>query len=437
MSSAAGTGSRHVVLLAFHYPPLVNPGSQRAAAFARRLPTFGWTPVVITARAGLCHHDPAHVGPPVRTIRVPCPQPSKLVRALGRHRVDARSKSVDEVHRGVALNRLRRFVRDYVYVPDGQVGWIGFAVVAIRRVVGSLPPGAVLVSTSVPYSAHLAALVAARLEGVAWLAEFRDPWSQLDDELRRRGRARKWIDTVLESWVASNADGLIATTELTRQSMQELYPRARVFLVRSGIEPAEFTDGTSPGPHEPLTLVHAGSVRPEVALQPLLRGIADVVRERPDGVRLQVVGPSDPWQRAAREMGGLEWLDLKGISSPQVARQAVANSSASVVLYPGEVKAQYVAAKLMDSLGAHRPIIGIFSRAGEMAALAVEYGDLRLVDPYGQAEVAAVVRSLCEDHRAGLLADRVVASRSDEELSMEAQASHLATVLESCRFPDM
>ena len=435
MSAAAGAVPRHVVLLAFHYPPLVNPGSQRAAAFARRLPTLGWTPLVITARAGLHHHDPGHVGPPVRTIRVSCPQPSKLVRALGRRGVDAGSKSVEEVDRGLALTRLRGFVRDYVYIPDGQVGWIGFAVLAIRRVIRSLPPGAVLVSTSVPYSAHLAALLAARLEGVAWLAEFRDPWSQLDDELRRRGHARKRIDKVLESWVASNADGLIATTELTRQSMQELYPAARVFLVRSGIEPAEFSDAIPPRPGEPLKLVHAGSVRPEVDLEPLLRGIADVVRERPGGVRLQVVGPADPWQRAVREMGEREWLDLEGISSPQVARQAVANSSASVVLYPGEVKAQYVAAKLMDSLGAHRPIVGIFAAAGEMAALAADYGDLRLVDPYEPAQVAAVVRSLCDEHRAGLLTDPVVARRSDEELSMEAQAARLAAALESCRSP--
>ena len=68
---------------------------------------------------------------------------------------------------------------------------------------------------------------------------------------------------------------------------------------------------------------------------------------------------------------------------------------------PGEVNRRIVAAKLMDYLGARRPVVGIISASSEMAQLAADYGDLRLVDPYTEEGVAAVVEALLAEHREG------------------------------------
>ena len=102
-----------------------------------------------------------------------------------------------------------------------------------------------------------------------------------------------------------------------------------------------------------------------------------------------------------------------------------------MVLVPGEANRQHVAAKLMDYLGARRPVVGIISASSEMARLAADYGDLRLVDPYTEEGVAAVVEALLAEHREGLLQRPVDGRRPLSELTRRAQTAKLAAVLES------
>ena len=85
----------------------------------------------------------------------------------------------------------------------------------------------------------------------------------------------------------------------------------------------------------------------------------------------------------------------------------------------------------MDYLGARRPVVGIVSASSEMARLGADYGDLRLVDPYTEEGVAAVVGALLAEHREGLLQGPVDGRRPLSELTRSAQTAKLAAVLES------
>ncbi|MEJ7784524.1 MAG: glycosyltransferase [Solirubrobacteraceae bacterium] len=416
---------------------MVGPASQRAASFARHLPALGWDPLVVTVRCGLYHSDPRNLAPAVPTMRTLCPEPGALVHFMRTGRRASRSsdapRSIAEGRRSGAGHRAQRLVRNYAYIPDGLAGWIPFAVAAIRRALRFVPRPAVLLSTSVPYSAHVAALVAARLENVPWVAEFRDPWSQIDDQMHSRSSMRKRIDASLEAKVVAGADALVVTSALTRESMAQLYPqvgRERIVLVRNGFE-ATAIAGAPPPPAEALELVHAGSVRQEVAIEPLLRGIDRVARSSGHPIRLQVLGPPEPWQRAADAVGGLGWLDIRGVVTPSTARGAVARASAVIILYPGATKRELVAAKLMDCLGARRPIVGIFSERGEMATLARAYGDLRLVDPYVDDAISDVVRTLLAEHVAGRLQQPTCGGNPIDALSMSRQVGELAKAFDT------
>jgi glycosyltransferase involved in cell wall biosynthesis len=426
---------RAIVLLAFHYPPMVGPASERAAAFVRHLPETAWDPIVVTVKRGLYHSDPGNRAAPSRTLRTRSPEPARLLGPL-RDRSSDRDSSGDLVAEpmgGPALDRVRRLVRDYIYVPDGQVPWIPFAVAGLRRALQAAQGPKLVMSSSVPYSAHLAALVVARSERVPWIAELRDPWSLIDDRIRPRSRARKRADAALESRVIAAASGVVVTSELTREEMVRAYPEltSRCWVVRNGFEPLVGSVPAPPQPTAPMELIHAGSVPPGISVLPLLRGVGRVARARPGEVRLRVVGPREPWHAAATSLGGLDWLQLDGLIDPPTARWRVAAASVSVLLRPGEVNRQYVSAKLMDYLGARRPILGVISPTGEMAQLARDYGDLRLVEPNTEASVALAVEALLREHRQGHLHDAVEGRRPLAELTRQAQSARLAAVLEA------
>ena len=76
--------------------------------------------------------------------------------------------------RGVARAGARRAL----YFPDPQVGWMPFALQAGRSAVRERAFDAI-VSSSSPITSHLVARRVSRRAGVPWVAEFRDPWSEL------------------------------------------------------------------------------------------------------------------------------------------------------------------------------------------------------------------------------------------------------------------
>jgi hypothetical protein len=190
-------------------------------------------------------------------------------------------------------------------------------------------------------------------------------------------------------------------------------------------------DVSPPPASAPLRLVHAGSVPDDAPIEPLLRGIDRVARSHPGELEMLVYGAPRRWSEASAQLGDPAWLSVRGLVTPAIAQEAIAAASVNVLLRPGEHHRQYVAAKLMDYLGARRPILAAISSAGEMASLGREYGDMRLVDPYTEAAVARVVEELLAQHRNGRLAQPVSAIRPTEQLTRRAQTARLAQALDA------
>jgi hypothetical protein len=422
-----------VVLLAFHYPPMIGAASERIASFARHLPASGWEPIVVTTARGLYHRDLSYAPPPVRTLRTRSPEPSRLFRRR-RRSTAATPELVPERSLATTGDRLRRFVRDYVYVPDGQALWIPFAVAGLRRALSIASGPTVLLSTSVPYSAHLAARSLAQRVGVPWIAEFRDPWVHVHQAIRPRAAPRRRIDGLLERRVVASATAVVVTSELTRKDMARRYPslEERFWVVRNGFEPLQ-SSASPPEADAPLELVHAGTVPPQSPIEPLLLGIDAIARRRPGEIRLIVLGPPARWRQAASAMGGAPWLDVRGAVSPSDARLVSARASANLLVCPGEEYDEHIAAKLMEYFGVRRPVLAIISPSGEMATLSREYGDVRVLSRFDAETVEEQVERLLSDHRRGLLQRTVQPRRRVEDLTRYEQAQRLAAVLELAR----
>ena len=65
-----GSGGR-VLMIAHHFPPMGGSGSNRALAFARYLPEYGWRPVVVTpGQAWASPRDAALLTEVPATLRV-------------------------------------------------------------------------------------------------------------------------------------------------------------------------------------------------------------------------------------------------------------------------------------------------------------------------------------------------------------------------------
>jgi glycosyltransferase involved in cell wall biosynthesis len=344
------------LMVSYYFPPLLGIASERADSFRRHLPAHGWTPVVIAPRAGHYHRsavEPADDD----VVRTRNPEISRLLR--GMHSPAASSSSggemLEPVRTGTLGSALRGLVRDAVYVPDAQLAWIPFAVRAGVRALRERSGNAVVYSSSVPYSSHIAARRIARAAHVPWVAEFRDPWTTGQRE-HRVSPLRHRIDVGLHASLLRSATRVLYTSEATRREVLNEFDwldEAKTGVVRNGFELAPDA-AAPPAAGDSFVLQYAGTVTPGNDVRPILRAVADVNAAGAECVRLRVAGNPQPWMTAAHELFGLQpdWLECSGMVSPDAARSLMAGASANLLVMYGAAHASKVPGKLYEYIGA-------------------------------------------------------------------------------------
>ena len=435
-ASSGGT----VVMLAYYFPPLVGIAAERMAACSRRLPEFGWTPTVIAPRSGFFHRaaesDVAGhtLEPPPVVIRTRSLELSRIFRSSYATATGLDQEDSSDIRpiptRGVGRS-LRRLVRSFVYIPDAQLGWIPFASRAARGEIQRARTAGpcVVFSSSVPYSAHLAAMRAVRRLDVPWVAEFRDPWSEAHPSLKE-GPAWRWrLNERIQMRILRTADHVVVTCESTKSRLVSMFSLApdRVTVVMNGFEP--MGDPQLPTPDEPLVLVYAGTVAPHERVQPFLEALDGLFERVGPVFRLQVVGPRGPWETAGQ--GSLRpWLQMDGLVTPDRARLAIGAASANVLIRAHESYASIVPGKLHEYLGARRPVLAAVVPGSEMEELISAHGDGRLVVPNEAAAFAPELERLLAEHRSGDLQRPRVSATLVEPLQRRSQTSLLAEVFD-------
>ncbi|MBI1737083.1 MAG: glycosyltransferase [Candidatus Rokubacteria bacterium] len=422
-------------MLTYLYPPLIGPASLRAAGFSDALRAFGWTPVVIAPADGFFHRAPIDAPAGVRVVRTRSVELSRLVRRVysaARRRPDvADGFAVEPVRVGPVGGTLRRLLHNVLYVPDGQVGWIPFAVHAGAKVLAATAGERVLFSSSVPYSSHLAAMWLARRFHVPWVAEFRDDWTTVDESLRKNTRWRTALDRRVEGAILRRSDAVVVTAERTRNTMLAAFPSLRpdkIHVVLSGFDP--FPPGVPPSPTEPMTILYAGTLYPRDDMEPLMCALDLVERRRAGSLRFRVAGPAGAWERYVEaDPRRRRWSDFLGVLKPQDAEAEAARSSALLLHRPDPALAGFLAGKIFTYIGARRPVLAIIAPGTEMEALLRRHADVHSVHRYTVDAVVAAVEELLAEHRAGRLAIPSVNEDTVRPLYRREQARRLAGIL--------
>ncbi|NJD18052.1 MAG: glycosyltransferase family 4 protein [Gemmatimonadetes bacterium] len=429
------------VMVAYYAPPAVGVAANRLAAMLRHLPDLGWDPVVVAPESPHHHRSAASEAAlaGVRVVRTRNPEPSRWFRRMAGAGAEDTSQD-DAFHEllplaaGPVASRVRRLVREWLYVPDAQLLWIPAAARAAEACArGARGRPTVLFSTSVPYSCHFAARAAAAATGVPWVAEYRDPWSVAPPRSGARSALRRLVDRRLDHGVATRADRLVVTSDETRRLFLRGFPEiaaVRTAVVRNGFEDEGLSSATDAAPPDgPLRLAYAGSLLEARWAHVLLAALDLVERMQPGAVVLDVHGPKDPWTAlTGAGRGERGFLRVHGMAPVAEVAGKLRSSSALVLLQPDALS--YVPGKTYDYLGARRPVVAAVPRTSETAALLARFGELHLVGGLDATGVAGVLRALLERHRRGALAEPSVPAHVVTPLCRRSQVAVLAGVFD-------
>ena len=346
-----------VVALSYAYPPLRYPRSIQVARL-------------------IAHMD--------GDVRVVCAdedgaEDASLTRAYGdaapvtRVPWDARAR---------AARKLRaKVLEDRLLVPDASRPWVAAAVAATRPL---LAGGDVLATFGQPMSDHIAGLRLKRRTGAPWVAHFSDPW--VDSAFRHAGRATRTLNERLERAVIERADAVVFTSDETVDLVMAKYPdawRARVHVVPHAFDPALYSE---PASHDGKVLRYIGNFYGHRGPQPLFDALQRLDPAELDGVRVELVGSRE---HPVAVPAGLP-VELR--DSVDYVESLALMRSADVLLVldaPG-ARSVFLPSKLIDYLGARRPVLAL-TPPGAAAAL-VERAGGWVADPADPDAGAAALR---------------------------------------------
>lgn len=402
-------------MVAYYFPPLGGIASIRAMTFARYLPEWGWTPVVLASAGSSQRRDDSlalDVGTVTRARTFEAGQ-------LGPAIVGDPPAGPSTGSRGLLRRSLRVLAHRYLYWPDPQVGWYPSAVRAGRKML-RLDKFDAIFSSSVPITAHLVARTLHRESGIPWVAEFRDPWADVvlgDGQSERRDRLER-------SFLRESAAVVTVSPSWKARFLEK--GAARAYVITNGFDP----DEVSVRPASGFVVTHLGSVYPGLQdLRAVWEALARWRAAEPaQRLSLRFVGDVD--DRLRREISGYglsDILEVTGFLGHRAALDATAASSALITagfhpdhpLYRGVIPA-----KLFEYLGTGLPILYIGGPETDAARILATQPGCHVI---GAADVEGALSALLAARQEGWCRRDLV------DFSRLALAHQLADVLESVR----
>ena len=329
--------SRTLLLLAHAFPPENVSGAARPYRFYRYLPKFGISPLVITASAQKCE-KPDIV----------------FVRDMPR-----------DFPRQSWSWHFERIVRKLLL--PGELG-LTWSRKASARGCKLIPAGqrAAVLSTSPPFSTHLAALQIKRKLGIPWIADFRDPMRPSAEIVLPRMN----VYSMLESFLFNQADAIIANTDTVYKLWSTRYPshREKFHVIWNGFDPDEVIS-PAPIPQRRFKhVVHVGELyagrHPGLILDSIQRLITRGALTA-NSLRLSLIGlssdaaiPNIDLLRRLAEAGVVEYVPSQ---IPQDAARLVACQADALLLLQPQSDL-HVPAKLFEYIRIGRPVLAFVKR---------------------------------------------------------------------------
>lgn len=429
---AAGARLR-LLVVAYYFPPAGGAGVQRVLKWVKYLPQHGVDPVVVTVREGAYPQlDPTlrtDVPDGVPVIRTAAPDPFGLYgRLTGKSRRAVVAARTDHVGvGGGAPERAARWLRANIVLPDARVGWVPFATWRGARLSRQRGLDAVL-TTGPPHSAHLSGLALRAATGLPWVADLRDPWTDIHyyRDLPRTRLAQR-LDGALERAVLRRAD-VVTTVSPSWAGLLAERARRHVGVIHNGFDPEDFQAPQPQRRQGVFTVAHVGSLYD--ARNPLAFWDAATRLAAVDGppLHVRVIGRVGEGVREAASRAGVsvEWTGYLPHAHAVDAMRA-----ADVLLLstePHDAEAGHITGKLYEYLASGVPVLGLGAPDGDAAALLANTAAGRV---FARDDVAGVHAFLLEARLAAASGSRLDGASwaALAPYARDAQAAQLAEIV--------
>ncbi|MDA8576503.1 hypothetical protein N9K88_00945 [Schleiferiaceae bacterium] len=266
------------------------------------------------------------------------------------------------------VQKIARFIRGNLFVPDARKGWNDHAYGAAEQIIMQHDVRH-WITTSPPHSTQLVGLKLKQKHGIHWTADFRDPWTDIYYYRKFYPTAlTRAYERGLERKVFSSCDSLLSVSPswCTLYKSKGAEPASKVHTVTNGYDAEDFAGQRLDRPKE-FTITYAGTF---TAQYPVADFIA-ALNKLDFSVTLRIIGSWDGvskerLERAAKHVNlkFVDYVPKKELNAMMIAGHL------SLLLFPKVESAKgIIPGKLFDYLGAGNPILGLGPADGDAAGI--------------------------------------------------------------------
>ena len=367
---------KRVLIITYYWPPNGGAGVYRWLKLSKLLPEHGWQPVIYTPEnPEVVADDPGllrDVRADIEVVKRPITEPFNLYkRFTGRSTKEkVQVGFLNEKKQGGWKEDFALWVRSNFFIPDARVWWVRPSVKFLKDYMRKHPVDAII-TTGPPHSMHLIGLELKRTLGVKWIADFRDPWTDID--FYAQLKLTKWADAKhkrLEGEVLREADKVLTVSWHWADDLRKL-GASNIEVVTNGYDPDDL-----PSPPEPVddafSLVHIGSLSPTrnaPELWAALKMICDEDAAFAAKFKLRFVGPVDHTIAESVEAAGLgAHLERTGRVTHEEAMRQMQRARVLLLLVNDTPNLLGILpGKLFEYVSTGRPILGVGPAEGDVS----------------------------------------------------------------------
>jgi glycosyltransferase involved in cell wall biosynthesis len=369
---------KRILIITYYWPPSGGAGVQRWLKFVKYLGKEGYEAAVYTPSNPENPVDDnsllRDIPTGIKVLQQPIWEPYDLYkRFVGKQKNEKINTGfLSENKKAGLAEKMAVWLRGNLFIPDARKYWIKPSVKFLSSYLEKNPIDAI-VSTGPPHSMHLIALALKQKYNIPWLADFRDPWTNIDyykDLMLTASADRKHHS--LEKQVLTTADAVVTIGETMKQEFEKIAGR-QVEVITNGfdeddiIKDAIKLDAT-------FSLAHIGTLvktRNPRMLWEVLHEMVSVDRSFAADLEIKLVGKVDLSVTDSINEAGLQGYTKKVdyLSHDQVIKIQQQSQLLLLLLNDTPNAKGILTGKFFEYMAAGRPVLCIGPVDGDAAQI--------------------------------------------------------------------
>ena len=258
---------KRVLIIAYYWPPSGGSGVQRWLKMSKYFPENGWQPVVYTAENAEYPVEDLSlekdIAPETEVIKRKIFEPYSFYKKFLGMKKEEKIKAgfINEGKKKSSWKEnISIWLRGNLFIPDARCWWLRPSVRFLKKYLQENPVDAII-STGPPHSMHLIAKELHKKLNIPWIADFRDPWTDIDYfKLLKLSKRSLKKHHKLQYEVLTEADNVVAVSWNWAKGL-ESHGAKNVSVITNGYDFDTENINTKPELSHDFTISHIGVLR--------------------------------------------------------------------------------------------------------------------------------------------------------------------------------